>query len=96
MSIRLMSVVTWVVAMLAFGLFFTPRVLSWAGLVWLSVVGFLLLSGLLMVVTRSRSRTATQVIADTEAEPGLAPATRSGGAGSERMQVGQRSGGALR
>jgi hypothetical protein len=46
---------------------FTPAVLSWAAFVGVSVLGFLVLSGVLTIAMRS-PQTVWQVIADTESE----------------------------
>jgi len=67
MSIRWISVLAWVASMAVVWAVFTPAVLSWPAFLWLSVVGFLVLSGVLTVAMRS-PRSVGDVIADTEAE----------------------------
>ncbi len=57
---------------------FTPAVLSWTALVWITVLGFAVLSGVLTMVMRS-PRSVWQVIADSEVEPhGVARLARVG------------------
>jgi protein-S-isoprenylcysteine O-methyltransferase Ste14 len=68
MSIRSMSILAWVTSMAFVWAVFTPSPLSFTGLVWVSVLGFVALSIGLTVAARS-PRSLAQVIADAEAEP---------------------------
>ncbi len=81
MSIRSMSVLAWMASMSLVWALFVPSVLSWTGLGWLSLLGFLALSTTLTLVMRS-SRSVGQVIADTEAEPAPVVASRTRGEGA--------------
>ncbi len=68
MSIRWMSILAWITSMVFVWAVFTPYPLSFTGLAWVSVLGFLVLSVGLTVVMRS-PRSLSQVIADAETEP---------------------------
>jgi putative Ca2+/H+ antiporter (TMEM165/GDT1 family) len=68
MSIRWMSVLAWVTSMSVVWGVFTPSVLPWTGLAWVSVLSFMALTVALSVAMRS-PRSVAQVIADAEAEP---------------------------
>jgi hypothetical protein len=70
MSIRWMSILAWITSMVFVWAVFTPSPLSFTGLVWVSVLGFLALSVGLTVLIRS-PRSLAQVIEDAEGEPTL-------------------------